>query len=93
MEDYTYIKESLKLLKLLIVKVKQLKQELKASNEIATSEETYYAKYNKLSLENLELKERVAKLELEVASTNHELEKRNKTISQLSTSNLKGMSL
>lgn len=93
MEDYTYIKESLKLLKLLIAKVKQLKQELKASNEIATSEETYYAKYNKLSLENLELKERVAKLELEVASTNHELEKRNKTISQLSSSNLKGMSL
>lgn len=93
MEDYTYIKESLKLLKLLIAKVKQLKQELKVSNEIATSEETYYAKYNKLSLENLELKERVAKLELEVASTNHELEKRNKTISQLSSSNLKGMSL
>lgn len=93
MEDYTYIKESLKLLKLLIAKIKQLKQELKASNEIATSEETYYAKYNKLSLENLELKERVAKLELEVASTNHELEKRNKTISQLSSSNLKGMSL
>lgn len=88
-----YVEYLIKANKALLKKVKQLQQKLKESEEVEKDESTYYVKYNKLSVENLSLKERISKLELEIASTNHELEKRNKTISQLNANQLKGMSL
>lgn len=88
-----YVEYLIKANKALLVKVKQLQQIIKDCKEAENDESTYYAKYNKLNIENLNLKEKISKLELEIASTNHELEKRNKTITQLSANQLKGMSL
>lgn len=88
-----YITYLIKANKALLNKVKQLQLEIKNNKEAEIDESTYYIKYNKINAENLTLKEKIAKLELEVASTNHELEKRNKTIQQLNANNLKGMTL
>lgn len=88
-----YITYLIKANKALLNKVKQLQSEIKINKESEVDENTYYVKYNKVNAENLFLKEKIAKLELEVASTNHELEKRNKTIQSLNASNLKGMTL
>lgn len=88
-----YITYLIKANKALLNKVKQLQSDIKNNKEFEVDENTYYVKYNKINAENLTLKEKIAKLELEVASTNHELEKRNKTIQALNANNLKGMTL
>lgn len=80
-----YITYLIKASKKLLEKVKSLKQELREIQEAQDAEDTYYSKYKAVSTENVNLKERVAKLELELTTANYELEKRNNTILQLST--------
>ena len=76
-----YIKNLIKAQKYILIRVKQLEEELadQTSNK-------YYEKYLKLSEENLTLQEKVHKLEIEAAAANRELEQRNRVIF-----NLKGL--
>ena len=81
-----YIGHLIKANKALLKKVKQLQTELAENAESADSENIYYAKYNAANEENLNLKNQIAKLELEAYTKDRELEKRNATIIQLRNS-------
>lgn len=78
-----YVGFLIKAQKALLKKVKQLQVENEELRSLESDEETYYAKYNKVNAENLQLKDQIAKLELESYSKDRELEKRNAIILDL----------
>lgn len=78
-----YVGFLIKAQKALLKKVKQLQMENVELRSLESDEETYYAKYNKVNAENLQLKDQIAKLELESYSKDRELEKRNAIILDL----------
>lgn len=74
-----YVDNLIKAQKALIVKYENLKQSINV-------EDTYAEKFSAINQENLNLKEQVAKLELDVYHLTKELEKRNAIISSIKNS-------
>ena len=71
-----YVDNLIKAQRALIVKYENLKQSINV-------EDTYAEKFSAINQENLNLKEQVAKLELDVYHLTKELEKRNAIISSI----------